>query len=207
MKSLQVTLKHKSLKTDIANGLVILARQDTSFTLFNKSVEVKDIVLKHPNGTDNKHISSTSKPCSIFDTKEYCTGAEICSDESGIAVCVIVSVVQPEWTLYVILIGVSVPLLFAIIVLIICVFHKRKSKNNDSGSIQSHMLHNDYDLPKRSKDGFSDEYCTIGSTSNSGIYDPSNDYVHSGFHHNPMYDALKPSEQFRIKRPNIRMNN
>ncbi|XP_062609554.1 uncharacterized protein LOC134271353 [Saccostrea cucullata] len=78
----------KSLKTDIANGLVILARQDTSFTLFNKSVEVKDIVLKHPNGTDDKHISSTSKPCSIFDTKEYCTGAEICSDESGIAVCV-----------------------------------------------------------------------------------------------------------------------
>ncbi|XP_061182283.1 mucin-like protein [Saccostrea echinata] len=181
----------KTVKKDIANGLMNLARNEANLTFYNKSVVVKDIVLKHSNGTDDKHINSESSPCTIFDQKEYCTSGEICTDNSGVVVCVIIPAVQKDWTIYIILVGVCVPLLITMIVLlIICVCHQRKSKK-DSGDIQ-----------RARTDGFSDEYCTIGST--GGIYD---DYRNPSFNHNPMYDILKPSEQFRIQRPNIRMKN
>ncbi|XP_052712064.1 uncharacterized protein LOC128186279 isoform X4 [Crassostrea angulata] len=158
----------ETLKVDTANSMVKLLRQDEKIVLFNRNTEVKNIILFKDNITIN--INSTINPCLIY--ADVCSKGKTCIDSSGVASCVNSNTKALGWTLFII-IGIVVPLGMAIIVLaVVYVCQKGRSKKKSKRSI---------------------------TLDNNGVNDNKDDT--SRGYWNSIDDLLNQQKQFRIKRP------
>ncbi|XP_065942257.1 uncharacterized protein [Magallana gigas] len=158
----------ETLKVDTANSMVKLLRQDEKIVLFNRSTEVKNIILFKDNIKIN--INSTINPCLIY--ADVCSKGKTCIDSSGVASCVDSNTKALGWTLFII-IGIVVPLGMATIVLaVVYVCQKGRSKKKSKRSI---------------------------TLDNNGVKDNKEDT--SRGYWNSIDDLLNQQKQFRIKRP------
>ncbi|XP_065942276.1 uncharacterized protein [Magallana gigas] len=161
----------ETLKVDTANSMVKLLRQDEKIVVFNRSAEVKNIILFTENTSVD--LNSSINPCRIY--TDVCSSGKTCVDSSGVASCV--NSHTKGWTLFII-IGIAVPLSMATIVLVLVyVCRKGSSKQKSKSVIESE--NNDV---KNNKKNSSRGYNNLS-------------------YWNSIDDLLDQQKQFRIKRP------
>nr|XP_034312052.1 uncharacterized protein LOC117684369 [Crassostrea gigas] len=179
--------------------MIKILQQRENISLFNHSTTVKNVDV-YGNGSKT-NLNSSTNPCAVY--SDICNVDETCDVLSGNVVCVTIKLKTTDWSTFLIILGVTIPLAMTTVALaIIYVCHKRKSAQKKDSAI---IRDNDYAYLSHSKDSVQDQYCTIDQYGDIYRKNPKRGYDNSDYWKS-INDLLNRQEQFRIKRPTTRIN-